>query len=137
MVENFRLISMAKVIIHHETFDREFKRLSKRYRSLKDDVDDLIDELEESPRVGVNLGGGVRKVRMAITSKRKGKSHGARVITYTEAIICADEEGVVTLLTIYDKATATPSPPMRSLPCSILFPGPRMTGLPKPFPNVR
>ena len=95
---------MAKVIIHHETFDREFKRLSKRYRSLKDDVDDLIDELEESPRVGVNLGGGVRKVRMAITSKRKGKRHGARVITYTEAIICADEEGVVTLLTIYDKA---------------------------------
>ena len=104
MVENFRLISMTKVIIHHETFDREFKRLSKRYRSLKDDMDDLIDELEESPRLGVSLGGGVRKVRMAITSKRKGKSHGARVITYTEAIICADEEGVVTLLTIYDKA---------------------------------
>lgn len=95
---------MTKVIIHHETFDREFKRLSKRYRSLKDDVDDLIDELEESPRLGVSLGGGVRKVRMAITSMRKGKSHGARVITYTEAIICADEEGVVTLLTIYDKA---------------------------------
>lgn len=68
MVENFRLISMTKVIIHHETFDREFKRLSKRYRSLKDDMDDLIDELEESPRLGVSLGGGVRKVRMAITS---------------------------------------------------------------------
>ncbi|MCD7848837.1 MAG: type II toxin-antitoxin system RelE/ParE family toxin [Parabacteroides sp.] len=95
---------MSKVIIHHETFDREFKRLSKRYCSLQNDVEELIDELEESPLLGVSLGGGVRKVRMAIASKRKGKSHGARVITHTEAIVCADEEGVVTLLTIYDKA---------------------------------
>lgn len=95
---------MTKVIIHHETFDREFKRLSKRYRSLQNDVEELIDELEESPLLGVSLGNGVRKVRLAITSKHKGKSHGARVITYTEAIICADEEGIVTLLTIYDKA---------------------------------
>ena len=85
-------------------FKREFKRLSKRYRSLQNDVEELIDELEESPLLGVNLGNGVRKVRLAITSKYKGKSHGARVITYTEAIICADEEGIVTLLTIYDKA---------------------------------
>lgn len=41
---------------------------------------------------------------MAISSKGKGKSHGARVITYTEAIVCADNEGTVVLLTIYDKA---------------------------------
>ena len=46
----------------------------------------------------------MRKVRMAIASKGKGKSHGARVITYTEAIVCADNEGTVILLTIYDKA---------------------------------
>ena len=104
MVENFRLNIMTKVIIHHETFDREFKRLSKRYRSLQNDVEELIDELEESPLLGVSLGNGVSKVRLAITSKHKGKSHGAQVITYTEAIICADEEGIVTLLTIYDKA---------------------------------
>lgn len=84
MAENFRLVIMSKVIIHHETFDREFKRLSKRYRSLQNDVEELIDELEESPLLGVSLGGGVCKVRMAIASKRKGKSHGARVITHTE-----------------------------------------------------
>lgn len=37
-----------------------------------------------------------------ISSKGKGKSHGARVITYTTII--SVEEGVITLLTIYDKA---------------------------------
>lgn len=95
---------MVKVIIHHETFDRAFKRLSKRYRSLNQDAEELIDELEESPLLGADLGRGLRKVRMAIASKEKGKSHGARVITYTEAIVCTDNEGTVVLLTIYDKA---------------------------------
>ena len=60
--------------------------------------------LSENPDQGTSLGKGVRKVRMAIASKGKGKSHGARVITYTEAIFCADKERTVVLLTIYDKA---------------------------------
>lgn len=59
--------------------------------------------MSENPDQGTSLGKGVRKVRMAIASKGKGKSHGARVITYTEAIVCADNEGTVVLLTIYDK----------------------------------
>lgn len=38
---------------------------------------------------------------MAISDKAKGKSHGARIITYT---VTVDEtSGTVTLLTIYDK----------------------------------
>ena len=52
--------------------------------------------------MGVDLGNGVRKVRMAITAKGKGKSHGARVITFTAVV--RELEGVITLLTIYDKA---------------------------------
>ena len=80
----------------HQDFDKEFKRLCKKYSSLK--------SLSENPDQGTSLGKGVRKVRMAIASKGKGKSHGARVITYTEAIVCADNEGTVILLTIYDKA---------------------------------
>lgn len=55
---------------------------------------------------------------MAIASKGKGKSHGARVITYTEAIVCADNEGTVILLTIYDKADpVTPFRQPRSMNC--------------------
>ena len=87
----------------HQDFDKEFKRLCKKYSSLKADLSALGKSLSENPDQGTSLGKGVRKVRMAIVSKGKGKSHGARVITYTEAIVCADNEGTV-LLTIYDKA---------------------------------
>ena len=51
--------------------------------------------------VGADLGNGVRKVRMAISDKGRGKSGGARVITYTVKV--DEQRGVVTLLTIYDK----------------------------------
>ena len=67
---------------------------------MKADLSALGKSLSENPDQGTSLGKGVRKVRMAIASK----GHGARVITYTEAIVCADNEGTVVLLTIYDKA---------------------------------
>lgn len=82
---------------------KELKRLSKRYRSLPDDFAQLLEDLKSNPMMGTDLGKGVHKVRMAIGSKGKGKSHGARVITDTAAIINV-EEGVITLLYIYDKA---------------------------------
>ena len=84
-------------------FDKELKRLSKKHRSLKDDYKRLVEELEVNPFIGTDLGNGVRKVRLAIASKGKGKSHGARVITYTEAVVDIDEDGIVTLLYVYDK----------------------------------
>lgn len=62
----------------------------------------MVTELVQNPTVGADLGNGVRKVRMAISDKGKGKSHGARVITYTTII--SVEEGIITLLAIYDKA---------------------------------
>lgn len=52
--------------------------------------------------MGVDLGGGLQKIRMNITSKNRGKSGGARVITYT-TIIAVQEQQIV-LLTIYDKS---------------------------------
>ncbi len=45
---------------------------------------------------------GIRKIRMAITSKGRGKSGGARVITYT--VVVSEEEGKIFLIDIYDKA---------------------------------
>lgn len=85
------------------TFDKEMKRLSKKYHSIIKDYVALIEDLKKNPHIGVDLGNGIRKVRMAIASKGKGKSGGARVITDTSAIISV-EEGRVTLLTIYDKS---------------------------------
>ncbi len=87
------------------SFKKAFKRLWKKYRSLDFDLEELITELEQNPETGTNLGNGIRKVRMAISSKGKGKSHGARVITHTAFV--SVEEGVITLLTLYDKAEQT------------------------------
>ncbi len=51
---------------------------------------------------GDELSPGIRKMRMAITSKGRGKSGGARVITYT--VIVSENDGKVYLMDIYDKA---------------------------------
>lgn len=89
-------------IVTYKEFDKEFKRLNKKYHSLKSDLASLVKDLEQNPNLGTDLGGGLHKIRMSITSKGKGKSHGARVITHT-AIISV-EKGIITLLYIYDKA---------------------------------
>ena len=78
------------------------KQLSKKYHSIKQDYAQLLEELYDNPNAGVDLGNGLRKVRMAITSKGRGKSHGARVITFT--VLVSVEETEINLLTIYDKA---------------------------------
>ena len=83
-------------------FDREIKRLSKRYRSIRQDYINLLKELKENPEMGVGLGGGLHKVRMAISSKGKGKSGGARVITVIIAL--SEDETEIGLHYIYDKS---------------------------------
>ena len=83
-------------------FARELKLLAKRYPSMKDDYRDFLDALRKSPLQGEPLGRHLRKVRFPITSKAKGKSGGARVITHT---VLVDTEGAdITLVTIYDKS---------------------------------
>ena len=86
----------------YPTFKKQFKHLFKRYKSLETDTDLLVESLLKDPYQGADLGRGLRKVRMAITSKGKGKSGGARVITLTALI--SVEEADVLLLSIYDKS---------------------------------
>jgi mRNA-degrading endonuclease RelE of RelBE toxin-antitoxin system len=80
-------------------FDRQLKRLSKKYPSLKLDFNTFLDDLEKNPVQGNDLGKNCYKIRFKISSKNKGKSSGARVITN---ILVTKE--TVYLLTIYDKA---------------------------------
>ena len=82
-------------------FEKEAKAIGKRQRSLKDDLAVFIAALAENPFQGDELTPGIRKIRMAITSKGRGKSGGARIITYT--VVVAECEGRVYLLSIYDK----------------------------------
>ncbi len=85
-----------------KAFIRKAKQLQKKYPSLSADIHKLESLLKETPDMGTDLGNGLRKIRMSITSKGKGKSGGARVITYT-TIICIKAK-IITLLTIYDKS---------------------------------
>lgn len=89
-------------IIATDEFKRCAKPLAKRYKSFNKDYQDLLDELEINPHLGIDLGNGYRKVRMAIKSKGKGKSGGARVITL-DTLEC---DGCLYLLFIYDKSDA-------------------------------
>ena len=80
-------------------FDKQAKRLSKKYPSLKNDLAILIDNLSQHPNEGTALGNNFYKIRLSITSKGKGKSGGARVITYIKITATT-----VFLTSIYDKS---------------------------------
>jgi hypothetical protein len=86
-------------IIPTEKFKKEAKRLIKKYPSLKIELMGLNNQLALNPEMGAPLGNNSYKIRLAIKSKGKGKSGGARIITYL-----IDEHLEIYLLTIYDKA---------------------------------
>lgn len=86
-------------VIPSDRFKREAKRLVKKFPSLKEELSVLGRILTSDPESGTALGGSTYKLRLAIRSKGKGKSGGARVITYV-----VTEEAEVYLLTIYDKS---------------------------------
>ena len=89
---------MSYKIETFKAFNREFKRLYKKYPSLKQDLAKLGEDLAINPFIGVDLGHGLRKIRMAIGSKGRGKSGGARVI-----FTCRIRKDTLHFLFIYDK----------------------------------
>ena len=78
-------------------FEREAKRLAKKYASFKADFAKFCEAIQKNPLQGDELYPGIRKIRMAIKSKGKGKSGGTRVITYNILL------SKVIFLLMYDK----------------------------------
>jgi mRNA-degrading endonuclease RelE of RelBE toxin-antitoxin system len=100
-------MSSKHEIIATDNFLHEVKSLSKRHRSLKDDLAGLQSDLLENPQLGDFLGNDAYKVRLAIKSKGKGKSGGGRVITYLvnkNIDLDGNEYFYIFLLSIYDKS---------------------------------
>lgn len=100
-----------KVIVRiTDNFRSAAKPLLKKYRSLANDLLKLEKELVENPRLGTPLGQDAYKIRLKITSKNKGKSGGARVISLVDPVLIghteqtSPEEITVNLLSIYDKS---------------------------------
>jgi mRNA-degrading endonuclease RelE of RelBE toxin-antitoxin system len=80
-------------------FNKQAKRLVKKFPSLKIELVDLITILEKDPEQGTSIGNHCYKIRLSIASKNKGKSGGARVITHIQIV-----QKKVYLLSIYDKS---------------------------------
>ncbi|MBZ0201991.1 MAG: hypothetical protein IT281_05070 [Ignavibacteria bacterium] len=91
-------------IIATRNFEKQLKRLSRKFPSLKDDLRKFEQKLTENPKMGISLGRNAYKVRLAVKSKAKGKSGGFRIITYIELNIVINDLSNIFLLSIYDKS---------------------------------
>src|ERR1700722_5676100 len=90
---------MSYEIIATSPFEKKIKRLAKKYRSLRSDLTEVVNLLSQNPFQGTPLGKECYKIRVAIASKGKGKSGGARLITYIRVT-----SKTVYLIEIYDKS---------------------------------
>ena len=80
-------------------FEKQLKRLTKKFPSLKNEFSELVALLKREPQQGTAIGNHCYKIRLAIASKGKGKSGGARVITHVQIT-----HSTVYLFSIYDKS---------------------------------
>ncbi len=80
-------------------FEKQAKKLIKKYPSLRIELFALIEKLKVDPIQGSSIGKNCYKIRISIASKGKGKSGGARIITH---IVISDS--TIYLLNIYDKS---------------------------------
>ena len=107
---NFNLLKVCSMscnitISVSDDFAKEAKRLAKKYPSFKQDYKDFIVSIKNNPLQGDEITKNIRKIRMAIKAKGKGKSGGARVITFN--ILTDIENGQVVFLLLYDKEDAS------------------------------
>ena len=78
-------------------FQKELKRLTRKYPSVIDTVTELVSKLEQGDRPGNSVGDSVYKVRLPNPSARRGKRSGFRIIYDTPT------QHHVTLIAIYSK----------------------------------
>ena len=79
-------------------FDKQFKKLSKKYNLIKSDVEELIINFDELHQQAIPIKSDLYKIRLANSNKNKGKRAGYRIYYYIKI------EATVYLLTIYDKS---------------------------------
>ena len=107
---NFNLLKVCSMscnitISVSDDFAKEAKRLAKKYPSFKQDYKEFLESIKNNPLQGDEITKNIRKIRMAIKAKGKGKSGGARVITFN--ILTDIENGHVVFLLLYDKEDAS------------------------------
>lgn len=90
---------MSYEVIPTLNFEKELKKLNKKYPSLRADLSQLVKELREKPQLGSEIYKNCYKIRFAIKSKGTGKSGGGRLITHVKIV-----DKRIFLMSIYDKS---------------------------------
>ena len=88
---------MSYKVVTIPPFDRQLKRLAKKFPSIKTDIAELGNKLADNQGIGTPLGQDCYKIRLSIASK--GKGGGARIITHVYV-----DGNTIYLLAIYDKS---------------------------------
>lgn len=81
------------------SFEKDVKRLFKKYKQLPSDLKVLYQELSKNPKSGIELGNSCYKIRVANSSVPTGKSGGFRVIYYY-----INHQNHIYLMSIYSKS---------------------------------
>jgi len=79
-------------------FDKQFKKLSKKYNLIKDNIKDFITNFDNVHQEAISIKNNLFKIRISNSNKNKGKSAGYRLYYYLKI------DDTVYLLTIYDKS---------------------------------
>ncbi|WP_024790794.1 MULTISPECIES: type II toxin-antitoxin system RelE family toxin [unclassified Lebetimonas] len=82
-----------------ETAKKDIKKLTKKYKNIKEDLKELLNILEKNPKNGIELGDSFYKLRIKNSSSKRGKRGGFRVIYYL-----IEKENEIWILKIYSKS---------------------------------
>ena len=85
------------MIKYSDNFSKEAKKLSKKFKLLKTDLKQAVEEIESKNEYGVYLGYNLYKKRVQNSSIPTGKSGGFRIIIYQQI------EDEIVLISIYSK----------------------------------
>ncbi len=85
------------MIEYSDNFLKEAKKLSKKFKLLKNDLKEAVEEIEDKKDLGIFLGYSLYKKRIPNSSIPTGKSGGFRVIIYQQI------EDKIVLISIYSK----------------------------------
>jgi len=79
-------------------FDKQAKRLSKKYKNIKSDLTRLLREFDDYHQNAIEIKSNLYKIRLANSSKNRGKRAGFRIYYYIKI------KQTVYMLTVYDKS---------------------------------
>ncbi len=104
---------MKNRILTTPQFEKQYKRLKKKFRTLSREMDELTELLMINSRQGIDLGDNLYKIRLGSKSKGGGKSGGFRIITFVVEVTV--EQDKVYLVAIYDKSEKDNEPKKKIL----------------------